>query len=335
MASFQKLADGQVRASLYVKGKRDSKTCRNMREAKGWAITREAELQALAAGRGGEIKGVHEALDQYAREVSPTKRGARWELVRIEAIKKQIQNEKLSAPGLPKILADWKRKRDKAVKPGTVLREMGLLSAVFETARRDWKWITVNPLADIRKPTKPKHRARLIRWGEIKRTLRALDHHPRRPVLTITQATALTFCVELRTGMRSGEICGIEPDEVKVDQVNLPETKNGEPRDVPLSVKARLLFKRAETLGTDTLFAVGTNTRDTLFRQAKKKAKVAGFTFHDGRHTAATMMAKRFIREGKTSAEAILDMCKVFGWKDPRMALVYFNPDISDLAARL
>ena len=135
--------------------------------------------------------------------------------------------------------------------------------------------------------------------------------------------------------MRSGEICGIESHEVKGDHVHLPITKNGEERDVPLSVKARMLFARAATLGTDTVFAVGSNTRDTLFRRAKKKAGVAGFTFHDGRHTAATMMAKRFIREGKTSAEAVYDMCKVFGWKDPRMALVYFNPNISDLAARL
>jgi hypothetical protein len=30
-----------------------------------------------------------------------------------------------------------------------------------------------------------------------------------------------------------------------------------------------------------------------------------------------------------------MEMCKAFGWKDPKMALVYFNPTGDDLAAKL
>ena len=34
-------------------------------------------------------------------------------------------------------------------------------------------------------------------------------------------------------------------------------------------------------------------------------------------------------------AQAVLELCKIFGWKDPKYALVYFNPDIAELAARM
>lgn len=51
-----------------------------------------------------------------------------------------------------------------------------------------------------------------------------------------------------------------------------------------------------------------------------------GFTFHDTRHTAATMIAKKI---------DVQDLDKMFGWIDPKMAMVYYNPHGSSTAARL
>jgi len=31
----------------------------------------------------------------------------------------------------------------------------------------------------------------------------------------------------------------------------------------------------------------------------------------------------------------LLELCKMFGWSDPKMAMIYFNPSANDLANKL
>lgn len=61
-----------------------------------------------------------------------------------------------------------------------------------------------------------------------------------------------------------------------------------------------------------------TDTRD--------RAGLSGFVFHDTRHTAATWMAQKL---------HVLELCKVFGWKNPAQAMTYYNPKASDIATRM
>lgn len=65
---------------------------------------------------------------------------------------------------------------------------------------------------------------------------------------------------------------------------------------------------------------------DAIFRRARERARLDGFTFHDSRHTAATWLAQRM---------DVLDLCKMFGWTDPRQAMAYYNPTASQIAARI
>lgn len=74
------------------------------------------------------------------------------------------------------------------------------------------------------------------------------------------------------------------------------------------------------------MFAVDARTLDTMFRRARARAGLDGFHFHDLRHTAATGMAGRV---------HVLELCKIMGWRNPKMAMVYFNPRPRDIAARL
>lgn len=39
---------------------------------------------------------------------------------------------------------------------------MNLMRSVFETARREWKWIKQNPMSDVRWRQQPKGRARRV-----------------------------------------------------------------------------------------------------------------------------------------------------------------------------
>lgn len=80
--------------------------------------------------------------------------------------------------------------------------------------------------------------------------------------------------------------------------------------------------------GFDTvlIFGIQSQTLDTLFRRARDRAGLSGFTFHDTRHTAATRLAQRL---------HVLDLCRVFGWEKTTRALTYYQPKVSDLAKRM
>jgi len=96
---------------------------------------------------------------------------------------------------------------------------------------------------------------------------------------------------------------------------------------VPLSAKARLLLA---CLPRDGALVLGVTPAalDVQFRKARERAGLAGLHFHDSRHTAATWI-------GRSGRITVLEMCAMFGWRDPRHAMVYFNPSPGDIAGRL
>ena len=85
MASFDVLDSGKIRAFVCVNGRRATKTLLTKREAKAWAAAKEAELHHEDATPLGDRHTLREAFNRYANEVSPKKRGWRWEMVRLEA----------------------------------------------------------------------------------------------------------------------------------------------------------------------------------------------------------------------------------------------------------
>jgi integrase len=327
MSSIQQTTKG-YRVQVAVKGQRDSATFPSKREAQQWGVKREIEMQTTAAGVTS-TKTLRDAFRRYGEEVSPNRRGWRWEHLRLAAFERSSLPCKLRLSAItPEHIAAWRDDRLREVSAGTVLREITLLSAVFEVARREWRWLEANPVKIIRKPSKPAHRERLISWREIKGMLRALEHHPRAPAVSVTQSIALCFLAALRTGMRAGELAGLPWSHYRGHYVRLDKTKNGSARDVPLSLKARRVFERARGFDPVLCFGVSSQSLDVLFRRARGRAGLDGFTFHDSRHVAATWIG----RSGKLE---MLEMCKMFGWRDPRHALIYFNPTVSDLAQKL
>ena len=325
MASIQQVASGW-RVQISIKGQRDSQVFASKRDAQIWAARRETELRLVADGRADQVHTVHDLLRRYAREVSVGKRGERWEKIRLDALERMLLNKKL-IDFTPADLTAWRDRRLGEVSRGTVLREMSLLQGALEVARRDWGWLKINPLKDISKPVAPQHRNRTITWREIRAVARQLGWRPAK-VSSLSQSCALALFLSLRTGMRAGEICGARWEDIDGNILKLAMTKNGDRREVPLSAKALRLIGIARTIGTPTVVGVKKQTLDALFRRARTDAGLSGFTFHDARHTAATWM----VQSGRVDA---LTLCKIMGWRNPKFALVYFNPKMSDIARRL
>lgn len=173
MASILETARG-YRAEVYVLGRRDSASFRTRREAVAWAAAREVDLRA--AGAAGERATLRQVMERYRDEVSPTKRGARNEHLRIEAMLR-MDTLPLGLPLARLTTADflaWRTARMRSIRPGSFLREVGILTAVFSHARRGWGWMGENPLRDLPKPAVPDHRERVITRAEIRAMLRAL-----------------------------------------------------------------------------------------------------------------------------------------------------------------
>jgi integrase len=243
MASIIKTADGRYRAHVFVAGRRKTRVFRTKREADAWAAQTETTFRTEREALPGERYTLADALKRYRDEVSPTKRGERWERVRIGAFLESpaLPSSLPLAAVTPPILATWRDERAKSVSAGTVIREFGLLSAVFEAARREWQWISVNPTRDVRKPSSPAHRERIITLPEIRAMLRVMDYA--RKVRTVSQSAAVCFLLALRTGMRAGELCGLTWANVHDEYCHLPVTKT-KPRNVPLTKKSMRLIER-------------------------------------------------------------------------------------------
>lgn len=83
MASIRKHTKG-YRAQIDRRGVRKSKVFGSRQEAKDWAAREEYKIlqgeKLAAAMRFGEV------LERYAREVSPQKRGHKWEVMQIERL---------------------------------------------------------------------------------------------------------------------------------------------------------------------------------------------------------------------------------------------------------
>ncbi|MFJ9531224.1 tyrosine-type recombinase/integrase [Herbaspirillum sp. NPDC101396] len=333
MASVLKVATGW-RVQINVKGQRDSRVLSSKTLANEWAVKREAEMRSISSGAGSKTHTVNDALRRYAKDVSPTKKGARWEILRLDVIgRKEIDGQVFSAIRLadlqPSHIARWRDARLREVKGSSVSREMSLLSHVLEICRKEWGWLIADPMQDVRRPAEGPPRDRLISQAEIDALTVALGFQEGLPVALPSQRVAVAFLFAIETAMRSGEILGLTSLTVDLTSrvAHLPLTKNGSARNVPLSTRAVELLKVLPPVDAGMpLFALKADSRDALFRKARDRAMVQGVTFHDSRHEAITRLAKKL---------QILDLARMTGHKNLQELMTYYNATASDIAGRL
>lgn len=332
MASFRKRGD-TWRAEIVRSGVRLSESFKTKAEAVAWAAKKEAEIlhgQHRHYTKSG--KTLADAFDKYLEEISPTKGKHAWNETRIAFLRSEEQLEfvgDLIHKIQPDQIKKWATGRLKAVAPSTVNRDLNLLSAVFEAARSDWKWIPTNPVHEVRRPSNPKPRDRLISANERKRMLEQLGYVEGAPVATVQQYIAVGFLLAIETAMRRGELFGLEWTRVHLAKrfVRLEKTKNGDARDVPLSKRAcELIAMLPKVKDEARCFPVNLGTADTLWRRAVKNAGIPDLHFHDTRHQAITDLSRKI---------DVLALARMVGQRDPRSLMIYYNETASAIASRL
>lgn len=316
MATFQK-RDGRITATVRIKPHPSkSKTFDTMRDAKIWAQEEEVKLRNEKNQIFDHVI-FRDALIQYREEVSVKKKGAKQEITKINFILKSMDCDiPLSAVTKEK-LVQWREERLDEVKSATVRRNLVVLAGFFTWCIEVKFWLAESPLKGVKLPNESEHRERIITDLEIEIMSSVLDEQLKH-----------VFLFALETGMRQSEICDLHWERVFIKKryIKLVTTKNGRPREVPLSSRAIDILNSIGPKKEGSVFECSASEVSTGFRNARIAAGLDGFTFHDTRHTAATRIALKI---------PLLDLCKMFGWSEPKRAMIYYNPTASEIASRL
>ena len=192
-------------------------------------------------------------------------------------------------------------------KPNTINNYLVSLGRIFSVARREWHWITHNPMEGVAKLPAGPGRVRYLSEDERQRLLAETVKDPQLHVLVV---------MGLSTAARAGELMSLSWHDVdlKDGRVLLGKTKNAQPRVVWVRGEALRLLKehgRIRRLDDDPVFlGAMPGTRydyHTHFKAACAAAGVTNFRFHDLRHSAATYLAL----EGATEQQ----LKAIGGWK--------------------
>lgn len=323
MATIRKLKNKRFVAEVRKYGQYHSKTFDTKIQAQAWAVETEQNLDPEGLVKG---KTLGDAFIRYRDEISPNKKSYRTEFNRLNKFSRDPIAQLPLAEIRQHHFDTWIESSLTKIKSSSVNRDLNLLSALFEQAKR-WRWTKENPIRGIRRPKNPQPRDRRISDKEIEKILDALGFDGEL-VTTTRHIIAVAFLFALETAMRQGEIWGLDWSDVYLNQkfVRLHETKNGTKRDVPLSKEAVRLLTLLNPKEEGKVFNSNQESSGVIFRRALQLAQIEGLTFHDTRHEAITRLAKKL---------QILDLARAIGHRDPRSLMVYFNATAEEIAEQL
>lgn len=181
----------------------------------------------------------------------------------------------------------WKSKRKENLQAGSVNRELALLKHIFSMAVK-WRKLKENPAKEVKQFKGETKRVRYLMPDEIQKLISncgdLLDGYLK-PIVTIA----------VHTGMRKGELLGLEWDRVNFEQgiISLFDTKNHERRDIPMNETVKAVLRAMERKGN--LIFPNKNGRQIdgvpfyfAFHEALTKSGITDFRVHDLRHSFAS-----------------------------------------------
>lgn len=337
MASITKYRADTWRAVIRRTGfKTVSSTFDTKLQAETWARKIESEMDSriyrdVKATAADTVRAV---FVQFRDEVSPQRRGSKWEKTRINRLLRTAGWADRRLDQLtPEDIREWRNERLKEVSAPSVNRELNLMSGIFTHAIKEWSApMRENPVHLVSRPAGA-NKARSRRWTqrEIDAVLQitgwAEDKRPRVGRDYVGWAVLLA----IETAMRLGELTTMRVADFDPDAraVHLDFTKNGDSRAVPLSTKA-LRWLTFLTEGRDPeekIIPLTSESMGLYFRQVRDEAGLTGLHFHDTRHEAATRLSKKLAN--------VLELSAVTGHRSLQSLKRYYNPSAAELASKL
>jgi integrase len=326
MATFQKRANGKWQARIRRDGQNPiSKTFTTKSDAEKWARAQEREMDrgAFLPTDAAERTTVAAALARYQKEVFPRlARGGSSLTGNLARLRAELGGISLMSLDSAHVAGY----RDKTLKSGlsaqTVRHDLGLLHRVLKTASIDWGISLPRGIPVVRMPSMPRPRDRRLKRGEEEKLLKAATAYGG------DMADILSFALE--TAMRRTELARMRWEHVDLKNrvALLPETKNGEPREVPLSPKAlKILKSRCRDLGPVWRYYENPNAITQAFIRICQRGGLPGLRYHDLRHEATSRLFEKGLN--------MMEVAAITGHKTLEMLKRYTHLRAQDLASRL
>lgn len=362
MARIEKRGELQWRVQVRRKGFRSqSRTFSYKEDAEKWEreVERELETVGFVDRRMAEGTTFAEVLTRYSKEVTLDKKSAETEksLIRGFLRDPELTQVKMSALDSATVAA-YRDRRLKVVKPGTVNRELNVISAVINHARREWRIHMNNPVELVKRPASPQGRDRRLSVEEERYLTAELTPVPRAANGTFGAGTRNSYVgrvtlLAVQTAMRRGEILRLRWEHIDLTPgaafAHLPMTKNGDARDVPLSSKAVEILRTfiapgAEIPESGQVFKTTDDALKKAFSRAVRRARqrylddsqaagrqpkigfLENLRFHDTRHEGTSRLAKKL---------NVLELSATTGHRDLRSLKRYYHPNAAELAGKL
>lgn len=304
-----------------------TKTFMSRRDAEEWARGVEVDMSRGVFRDRSEIESttLKEALERYRREVTPGKKGAAQESIRISKwISRPLASRMLASIRGADIAAHRDARRKEGRAENTIRLEIALLSHVFETCRKEWGMEGLqNPCKSINLPKNSTARDRRLEAGEEAQLLAELEKARNRHILPLVR-------LALETAMRQGELMALTWENVSLPKriVVLPDTKNGSSRTVPLSSAAlAILESMPRPIDGGRVFPVRQDNIRMAWDAACARAGIEDLRFHDLRHEAASRLFEKGLNP--------MEVAAVTGHKTLQMLKRYTHLRAEDLALKL
>jgi integrase len=179
----------------------------------------------------------------------------------------------------------------------TVNRYIATLSHLFTIAVKEWRLSDRNPVRDISKKKEARGRVRFLSDEERDALLAACKESE------WPQLHALVL-LAISTGARRGELIHLKWADIdlKKNRATVHETKNGEPRTLPLvgkALEAIRELKLQDSARSEYVFPQPSGfpgpyeSFDAHWYAAMKAAGITNMRFHDLRHTTASYLAQQ------------------------------------------
>ena len=294
-------------------------------DAEGWAFQVESEMKkgVFISRSEAETTTLREALERYAREVTPEKKPSSRarEVNRIRVLGAMpIALRPLAGIHGSDISAFITELQGLGLGPNTVRLDLALISHLFTTARGRWGMESLrNPVLRGHRPKIPGGRTRRLEKGEEARLL---------GVASPAFAAVLRFA--LATAMRRSEIAGLrwERVDLKRRSAHLSLTKNGTARTVPLSREAIAVLESVPRRLDGSVFGMTEDAITRAMSVACRTAGITGLTFHDLRHEAISRLFEN------TDLDA-MEIARISGHRTLSMLSRYTHLRAHHLAERM
>jgi integrase len=201
----------------------------------------------------------------------------------------------------------------------TVNRYLATLSHLFSIAVKEWRLLDRNPVGDISKKKEARGRIRFLSDTERDALLEACAKSDWPPL-------HMLVLLAISTGARRGELIRLKWADIdlKTARATVHETKNGDPRVLPLVGKALTALRELKLQGSAASewvfqqpsgFPGPYEGFDSHWYAALKAADIQDFRFHDLRHTCASYLAGQ--------GASLLEIGDVLGHRTAAMTMRY------------